>query len=149
MYTINNSNANISIKKVQEMKKKYSLDNISAIDLALNKQSIIFLRGDLGAWKTTFSKHIFQNILRIQDEIRSPTYTYYKKYGKHYHFDLYRLEDYEEFFAIWWEDIFDNNEGIIVVEWPDIIQKYYKPDIIISFERTQKKGEREIEIIYA
>ena len=49
--------------------------------------------------------------------ITSPTYTYYNKYTLDnfiniYHYDLYRLKDYDEFFAIWWEDILDNNDWI-------------------------------------
>ncbi|MBT3726615.1 hypothetical protein HOG21_02715 [bacterium] len=30
----------------------------------------------------------------------SPTYTYYNKYNDIYHFDLYRLKSYDEFFSI-------------------------------------------------
>ncbi|MBT3728584.1 hypothetical protein HOF65_00670 [bacterium] len=39
----------------------------------------------------------------------SPTYTYYNKYNNIYHFDLYKLKSYDEFFAIGGEDILDNN----------------------------------------
>jgi tRNA threonylcarbamoyladenosine biosynthesis protein TsaE len=68
------------------------------------------LKGDLGAGKTTLSKHILQNILGITDDITSPTYTYYNRYGDNYHFDLYRISKYDEFFAIGGEDVLDNLE---------------------------------------
>ena len=147
MYSKLSIYANIIIKKEVDMKKKYSVSELKTIELTISKPSIVFLRWDLWAWKTTFSKHILWNMLWITDEITSPTYTYYNKYKNNYHFDLYRLKNYDEFFAIGWEEILDNNEWVILIEWPDIIEKYYKPDIEIFFNKTGKEGEREIEII--
>lgn len=129
------------------MKKIYSLDKISEIKIPSNKPLIVFLQGDLWAGKTTLSKHILQNILGITDEITSPTYTYYNRYGDNYHFDLYRISNYDEFFAIWGEDVLDNLEWVALIEWPEKIAPYYKPDIEIILTKTEKEDEREIEII--
>lgn len=130
------------------MIKKYTIDNINSLTLDIKKPCIIFLNWDLWAWKTTISKHILNNLLWVIENINSPTYTYYNIYWDNYHFDLYRLSKYDEFFAIWWEDVFDNNSGVILVEWPDLINKYYKADIIINIKKTDNDNEREIEIIY-
>ena len=130
------------------MKQKYSLDNIWNINIPNKKPLIIFLKGDLWAWKTTLSKHILKDIFWIKDEITSPTYTYYNKYEDHYHFDLYRIWDYDEFFAIWWEDISDNLDWVALIEWPEKIEKYYKPDIEIYLRKTDIEDQREIEIIH-
>ena len=129
------------------MKKIYNLENINSLELEINSPSIIFLRWDLWAGKTTLSKHILNNILKIDEEITSPTYTYYNKYENNYHFDLYRISNYNEFFAIWAEEILDNNSWVILIEWPDIIEKYYSPDIEIFLRKTENENEREIEII--
>ena len=129
------------------MINKYSIDKIKELKIPIEKPSIIFLNGDLWAWKTTLSKHILNNLLWIKEDITSPTYTYYNRYNDNYHFDLYRLKDYDEFFAIWWEDILDNNTWIILVEWPDLISKYYKPDLVINITKTDIDDERQIEII--
>lgn len=129
------------------MINKYSIDKIKELKIPIKKPSIIFLNGDLWAWKTTLSKHILNNLLWIKEDITSPTYTYYNRYNDNYHFDLYRLKDYDEFFAIWWEDILDNNTWIILVEWPDLISKYYKPDLVINITKTDIEDERQIEII--
>ncbi len=126
------------------MKNIYSLDSIKSLDLDIKTPSIIFLRWDLWAWKTTITKHIINNILKVKEDITSPTYTYYNKYGNIYHFDLYRLKSYDEFFAIWAEDILDNNEWIIIIEWPDLIEKYYKADIEIIINKTDDEQNREI-----
>jgi tRNA threonylcarbamoyladenosine biosynthesis protein TsaE len=129
------------------MKQKYSLNNIQNIKIPNNKPLIVFLKWDLWAWKTTLSKHILQDIFWITDEITSPTYTYYNKYWDNYHFDLYRIWDYDEFFAIWGEDVLDNLEWVALIEWPEKIEKYYKPDIEIYLRKTDIEDEREIEII--
>ncbi|MDD4151118.1 MAG: tRNA (adenosine(37)-N6)-threonylcarbamoyltransferase complex ATPase subunit type 1 TsaE [Candidatus Gracilibacteria bacterium] len=126
----------------------YKLDEIKNINLLIKKGNIIFLNGDLRAGKTTLSKHIINDILQIEDDVRSPTYTYYNKYGENiYHFDLYRLKNYDEFFAIAGEEILDNPENICIIEWPDILRNYFIPDIEIKLEKVSE-NERSIEIIY-
>jgi tRNA threonylcarbamoyladenosine biosynthesis protein TsaE len=131
------------------MLKKYILDDIKKIDIKINSWDIIFLYWDLAAWKTTISKHIINDILKINKDITSPTYTYYNKYGQNiYHFDLYRLSNYDEFFAIGWEEILDNKENISIIEWPEILKNYFTPTIEIYLRKTQNDFEREIEIIY-
>ena len=138
-----------------ELKQKYFLNNIWSLELPLNKPYIIFIKGELWSWKTTLSQHIIGNILWVKNDIKSPTYNYYNKYVWIYkwkkisifHFDLYRLKDYDEFFAIGGEDILDNNQWIILIEWPEIIKKYYKSDLEIIMNKTENDDERELEII--
>jgi len=129
------------------MKQKITLNKLNTLKFEINKPCIIFLKGDLWLWKTTFTKHIINNILNNSWNIISPTYTYYNKYDDIFHFDLYRLKTYDEFFAIWGEDIFDNNTWVIIVEWPEIIEKHYFPDIEIFLSHTDYEDEREVEII--
>jgi tRNA threonylcarbamoyladenosine biosynthesis protein TsaE len=135
--------------------QKYVLNEINKLSFPLNKPQIIFLKWDLWAWKTTISKYILNNLLKVKDSINSPTYTYYNKYEWFldwekidiYHFDLYRLENYDEFFAIWAEEIFDNNNWIILVEWPDLIEEYYQADLTIEIFKTEQEDKREINIV--
>ncbi|MDD3145043.1 MAG: tRNA (adenosine(37)-N6)-threonylcarbamoyltransferase complex ATPase subunit type 1 TsaE [Candidatus Gracilibacteria bacterium] len=128
------------------MIKKYSINNITSLNLEIKTPCIIFLKGDLGAGKTTISKHILNDLLGVKEDVISPTYTYYNKYSDNYHFDLYRLTNYDEFFAIGGEDILDNNTGVILIEWPELLEKYYKADITITLKKTENEDEREIEI---
>lgn len=128
---------------------RYKLNDIKNIKIHLPKEGIIFLYWDLWAWKTTLIQNILKNKYNISESITSPTYTYYNKYNDNiYHFDLYRLEKYDEFFAIWWEEILDW-ETICFIEWPDILEKYYKPDVIIRIDKIEDENEREIEIIHS
>lgn len=130
------------------MIKKYTIDNINSLKIDIKTPCVIFLNWDLWVGKTTISKYILNNLLWIEEVINSPTYTYYNIYWKNYHFDLYRLSNYDEFFAIGWEDIMDNNSWVILIEWPDLISPYYKADIVINIKKTEIDNEREIEIIY-
>ena len=129
------------------MIQKYFLKYISDLNIEIKKPCLIFLKWDLWAGKTTLAKHILNDILWIEGEVTSPTYTYYNKYLDNYHFDLYRINNYDEFFAIWWEEILDNNSWVILVEWPEIIEKYYSPDLEIILKKTENSEEREIKII--
>lgn len=131
------------------MTKKYNLNEIKELNIKISKPCIIFLKWDLWAWKTTLSKHIINNLLGLDENITSPTYVYYNKYNNDiFHFDLYRLSSYDEFISIGWEEVLDNNSGVIIIEWPELIQDYYKADIIIELIKTDKDDEREVNIIY-
>ena len=84
---------------------------------------VVALEGDLGAGKTTFAKGVARS-LGIKEPITSPTFTIMNEYQgtktKLFHFDLYRLEDPEEFHAMGFEEYFDLTtlDGISLVEWP-------------------------------
>jgi len=137
------------------MRQYYNISKIQKLVFPLFKGNIVFLNWDLWAWKTTISKHIINSILGVKQSVTSPTYTYYNKYEwilewekiDIYHFDLYRLSNYDEFFAIGGEEILENNNWIILIEWPDIISEYFKADLTINLSKTDKDNEREIEII--
>lgn len=131
------------------MYKTYALDTLDTVLKDIHKPSLVFLYWDLWAWKTTLSKAFIQKILRKNIDITSPTYVYYNIYDDIHHFDLYRMSDYDEFVSIWGEEILDNNEGYIIVEWPQILEKYYKADVEIYIEKVEENENlRNIKVIY-
>ena len=69
----------------------------------LKKGDIIVLSGDLGSGKTKFTEGIL-TYFGLEDEISSPTFTIVNEYHTEklniYHFDVYRLNDIDEFGAI-------------------------------------------------
>lgn len=123
----------------------------------LNKKDIVILTGDLGSGKTKFTEG-FLSYFGLQDEISSPTFTIVNEYSKNdiniYHFDVYRLEDLDEFYAIGGTDYFDN--GICLIEWGELIEpilgKYIKINIskdsenenirYITLENIDKEGQK-------
>ena len=104
----------------------------------LKKGDILVLTGELGSGKTKLTEGIL-TYYGLEDEISSPTFTivneYVKDNTKIFHFDVYRLEDSSEFYAIGGEEYFEN--GICIIEWGKIIQDALPKDYIhIQFERN-------------
>ncbi len=131
------------------MKKTYTLSEIQNLDLKLERPSLVFLYGDLWSGKTTMVQSQIQNIQGKQTTVHSPTYVYYNLYKDINHFDLYRLKNYDEFVSIWWEEILDNNEGIIFVEWPEILEPFYTPDVCVTIQKGEDENLRTVEILRA
>ena len=75
----------------------------------LTGNDIIVLSGDLGAGKTKFVQGILK-YFNLENEISSPTFTIVNEYNSPdtniYHFDVYRLADVDEFYAIGGEEYF-------------------------------------------
>ena len=103
----------------------------------LKNGNIIVLSGDLGSGKTKFTQGILK-YFNLENEISSPTFTIVNEYHKDstniYHFDVYRLSDSDEFYAIGGEEYLNN--GICIIEWGEIIEDILPDDYIkISFTK--------------
>lgn len=79
---------------------------------------IIYLSGNLGAGKTAFARS-FIRFFGFK-KVKSPTYAIVEPYEnskiKIYHFDFYRLSDFEELELIGVREYFDN---ICLIEWAE------------------------------
>ncbi len=97
----------------------------------LNIGDIIILSGELGAGKTKFTEG-FLSYFGLENEISSPTFTIVNEYKNNnitiFHFDVYRLEDVDEFYAIGGEEYF--NSGICIIEWGEYIREALPKDYI-------------------
>ena len=97
----------------------------------LNPQSIVLLKGPIGAGKTSFVQGIARG-LSISEDITSPTFALSHHYSSGkiplIHLDLYRLEHSssakEVFFSEEEEAL--QSEAILVIEWPELIEPLVK-----------------------
>ena len=117
-----------------------------AYDLAsrIEGNQVVCLNGELGAGKTVFVKG-FCSFFGI-DEISSPTFTLVNEYygsREVFHFDVYRLADEDEFYAIGGEEYFE--KGICIIEWSDVIKDAI-PENAIDI-RLEKLGDNIRKII--
>lgn len=89
----------------------------------LKKGDVIVLTGELGSGKTKFTEGVLE-YFGLQNEISSPTFTIVNEYINEkvviYHFDVYRLNDEDEFYAIGGDEYFD--KGICLIEWGEMIK---------------------------
>lgn len=117
----------------------------------LNSGDVVCLTGDLGTGKTHISKGI-ANGLGITDHITSPTFTIVNEYDsgrlKLFHFDVYRVCDPDEIYAIGFDDyIF--SDGVSLIEWANYIEEILPSDYLhIHIEKDLSQGEDYRKIIF-
>lgn len=109
----------------------------------LDRHSIIVLSGDLGSGKTKFTEGVLKHF-GLEDEISSPTFTIVNEYDakdfKIFHFDLYRLADVDEFYAMGGEEYLQN--GLCIFEWGEMIEEILQTRYTkITFSRNTENTD--------
>lgn len=105
---------------------------------------IICLTGDLGTGKTHMSKGIAEG-LGITDHITSPTFNIVNEYHSGrlnlYHFDVYRVNDPDEIYAIGFDEYIFGN-GVSLIEWANYIEEIIPNEYLyINIKKIPEKGE--------
>ena len=133
-----------------------SLDHLNLISKKisthLSKKDCIFLIGEIGVGKTTFTRYFINN-LQIKEgikmtEVLSPTFNLLYEYDinsfKVMHYDLYRIKESKELnhLGIFSDDI----DSVKIIEWPDLIKTPLKDKLEIHLNYGKNDNEREIEI---
>ena len=119
----------------------------------LKKNDYIFLIGEIGVGKTTFTRYLINYLQKKEGkkitEVLSPTfnilYEYDFKNFKIMHYDLYRIKKEKELNHL---GIFsDNKTDIRIIEWPDLIKKKLSNKLEIYFDYTENLTERKVRFI--
>ena len=137
----------ISIKQLQALSQK--------ISKKVKQGDSIYLYGEIGAGKTTFSRFLIQGIQKKfkvkKEEVVSPTYNIvqYYRINKNIniaHYDLYRIKKIKELDNI---GIFDQEYLFFnIIEWPDLIKKKHKDRIEIILKHTKDHNLRKANVKY-
>lgn len=134
-----------------EVNSIYETTNLgNALGKLLNPGDIVCLTGDLGTGKTHITKGIAKG-LGINENITSPTFTIVNEYDsgriKLYHFDVYRVSDPDEIYAIGLDDYIFGN-GVSIIEWANYIEEILPKDYLhIYIQKDLTKGENYRKII--
>jgi len=114
-----------SINNLALANEQATLDAGARFSSCLQPSIKVYLHGDLGAGKTTFTRGVLRGF-GFSGKVKSPTYTLVEPYSlliqqkplDFYHFDLYRFADEEEWEAAGFREYF-NPHSVCLVEWPD------------------------------
>jgi tRNA threonylcarbamoyladenosine biosynthesis protein TsaE len=91
-------------------------------EMLLPVPKLIVLRGDLGAGKTTLVKGVAAALGAAEaSDVTSPTFTLVHEYVgpkvRLYHLDLYRLETERELLTLGLEEMAEQPDALMLVEW--------------------------------
>jgi len=141
----NSEKIDISLEdKTSELAKSFSR--------TLNKGDIAYFHGEIGVGKTTFIRHLINNLQQLSKinltEVTSPTFNLVNEYDVGnfiiQHYDLYRLTDSNEIKNI---GLFENKEEIVtLVEWPEKIKERIDKKIDLFFEYSDDLNKRYLTI---
>lgn len=108
---------------------------------ALLDGGVVYLRGELGAGKTTFARALLR-AMGVGERVKSPTYSLLERYTVNghdaFHLDLYRIAGAGELEWLGLDEL-DAPETIVLVEWPERGRGALpKPDLEIMLEHDGK-----------
>ena len=133
-----------------------SLDHLNLISKKisrkLSKKDRIFLIGEIGVGKTTFTRYLINHLQIAKDlkptEVLSPTFNLLYEYDikdlKVMHYDFYRIKESKELdhLGIFLDDV----DTIKIIEWPDLIKTSLEDKLEIYLNYEKNENEREIKI---
>ena len=131
-----------------------SLDHLQLISKKIAdeilKKDCIFLIGEIGVGKTTFTRSLINYLQKRegvdQTEVLSPTfnllYEYEIKKLKIMHYDLYRIKNSKELIQL---GIFNENiNSIKIIEWPELLETNVTDRLELHLRYANNKNERKL-----
>ena len=132
--------------RFEKVNKRTMIKIAKIIANRLQLGDILLLYGNLGSGKTYFTGKVCKS-LGVKTIVNSPSFVLLNEYEGNFkinHYDLYRLVLPEEALEI---GVLDKlNEGITIIEWPDLI-KDFLPEKAIEIYIEHNEDLRNIEIL--
>ena len=123
------------VEKLESLSLEEFLRFAEEFSKFLRDGDIVLLKGELGAGKTTFVRGLAKGLGIDPSIVRSPTFTLMNVYpGKItlYHADLYRLDDPSQIFYVGLEEVIEEGEGILAIEWADLFEDFWDEGIWVE-----------------
>lgn len=133
----------ISVKALSDWNKAAT----ELLDYCQDRKVFAFY-GEMGTGKTTFIQQICK-ALGVTEKVVSPTFSLVNEYhttSPIYHFDLYRLNSFEELLAIGASEYLESG-NYCFIEWAEQAERIFPEQTVKIFIRLLENEEREIKII--
>ena len=134
-----------------------SLDHLRLISNKIaenvSKEECIFLIGEIGVGKTTFTRNFINHLQKQkgvkETEVLSPTFNLLYEYDiknlKVMHYDLYRIKNSKDLDQL---GIFKENfSSIKIFEWPELIETNLENRLELHLKYSNNENERELNIV--
>ena len=133
-----------------------SLDHLNQISKIISQKlangDCIFLIGEIGVGKTTFTRYLINNLQNQrglkETEVLSPTfnllYEYEIKDLKISHYDLYRIKRAKELDHL--GILLEDKKTVKIIEWPDLIKTPLTNKLEIHLKYGENDNERKMRI---
>jgi len=109
---------------------------------------VVAFFGSLGMGKTAFTTGIARG-MGLDDAVSSPTFAIVNVYGKNSqlcHFDMYRVDSWEDLYSTGFFDYLDMG-SVLAVEWSENIENALPENVIrITIEKGEGDNDRVIKI---
>ena len=114
----------------------------------ISEKDCIFLVGEIGAGKTTFTRSLINSLQKKEGveetEVLSPTFNLLHEYDikkiKVMHYDLYRIKDNKELDQL---GIFSENmNSIKIIEWPQLVETNVRDRLELHLSYSKDENER-------
>jgi len=111
---------------------------------AMERGGVVAMFGGLGMGKTAFVRGMAQG-RGLDAEVSSPTFALVQDYGGKpplIHFDMYRIETWDDLYATGFFDYIDMG-AILAVEWSEQIEGALPEEFVrVTFERLSDEERR-------
>lgn len=131
-----------SVKETHEIGEK--------LGKTLKSGDVVAYFGGMGMGKTTFTHGLAKGLGIDEKEVSSPTFALVHEYrgtnATLYHFDMYRIEGWDDLYSTGFFDYLDFG-GILAVEWSENIENALPENCIrVLFQHGEDENERIIQI---
>lgn len=137
-----------SLEETQKLAKEW----LASLTQKTDEATIVGLYGNLGSGKTTFTQAVAKE-LGIKEVITSPTFvieklyeTKHKNFARLIHIDAYRLESGKELQVLDFEQLVDNPNNLILIEWPENVKEILPENHLKIFCEFVDESSRKFEV---